>query len=232
MASMVTKMIADIEKAKKASMKAKKDFRDHVDEDQLIRAMNGAYNSVLNDKADTIERLCDILEDPDNRYANSMHRLATIVSGKSQSLKQKQEYCITIRPHPDAPITFGEFKKMIELHVVTRKCFIEGNYSFEQKGTTPEELGYGFHVHIGAKMTQSSKGQVIRDLKNTFKEWLDKGYMNDAGIDVFTRKDAIAWFNTYCLEYESDDNHKEVTRCWDELWRTGNGVQRCYTITH
>lgn len=148
------------------------------------------------------------------------------------STKTKQEYCITIRPHPDAPITFLDFKYMIQNHVVTRKCFIEGNYSFEQKGTDPEDLGKGFHVHIGAKMTQNSKGQVARDLKNTFKEWFEKGYMNDAGIDVFTRKDAIAWFNTYCLEYQSDDNHKEVTRCWDELWRTGNGLQRFYTITH
>lgn len=229
MASMVTKMIADVERAKKAAKKARDLYRDNpnLTADDVERAAVGAFRNTLNDKADTIELLCDMLEDPENRYANSMHRLAEIISNKSSTLQKKQSYMITIRPD-DSKVDFIDFQRYVE-YFVQRKCFMNYKYSFEQKGIEPMDLGKGFHVHIVADMKQRSKSEVLRDTLSSWKEWIDKGYIASNCIDVITTKNGDALVENYLLEYKSDDGHKEVTRSWDELWRTGMSLKRLYT---
>lgn len=143
--------------------------------------------------------------------------------------KEKQSYMITVRPN-DTKIDLIDFIQKVN-SLTSRKCFLEGSYSFEQKGTCVDDLGKGFHVHIVAKMSQASKGQVLRDVTSTFKDWIDKGFITPNNIDVRTTKNPDELINTYLVEYKSDDGHKEVTQSWDELWRTGNSLKRLYTIT-
>lgn len=228
MASLVTKAIADIERAKKAARKIKSDYEKNpmVSQEVIDTLAIKTYDNVLNDKADTIERLCEMLEDPDNRYANAMQRLVGIISNKSANIQTKQSYMITIRPD-HTKIDFFDFKQHVE-QFVTRKCFVEYKYSFEQKGTDPMSLGHGFHVHIVAKMKQRSKSEVLRDTLSSWKEWIDKGFIAANCIDVITSKNGDALVENYLLEYKSDDGHKELTQSWDELWRTGMSLQRLY----
>lgn len=227
--SMVTKMIADFERAKKAAKKAHDTYRDnpHLTADDVDRAAIGVFRSKLNDKAETIEMLCDALEDPNNRYCNAMHRLAEIISNKSSTLSNKQSYMITIRPD-DSKVDFIDFQRYVE-YFVQRKCFIDYQYSFEQKGIEPMDIGKGFHVHIVANMKQRSKSEVLRDTLSSWKEWIDKGLIASNCIDVITTKNKDALVENYLLEYKSDDGHKEVTRSWDELWRTGMSLKRLYS---
>lgn len=138
----------------------------------------------------------------------------------------KQAYMITIRPD-DTKADFFEFKELVE-QFVSRKCFIEYQYSFEQKGTEPMNLGKGFHVHIVANMKQRSKSEVLRDTLSSWKSWIDQGLIAANCIDVITTKNGEALVNDYLLEYKSDDGHKAVTQSYDELWRSGMSLQRLY----
>lgn len=230
MSSLVTKAIADIERAKKNMQKLKKDTKyDEQDEEtkkHIMKLAEDKYNKTLDDKADTIERLCDMLEDPDNRYSNAMQRLVGIIANKSSNIQSKQSYMITIRPDQNK-IDFYDFKERVE-EFVSRKCFLEYKYSFEQKGTDPMSLGNGFHVHIVAKMKQRSKSEVLRDTLSTWKDWVEKGYIAANCIDVITTKNGDQLVENYLVEYKSDDGHKELTHSWDELWRTGMSLQRLY----
>lgn len=229
--SLATKMIADIERAQKAALKAYKIGEDEEDIPESTRAKLGekAFTHFLQKKANTINLLCDLMEDPNNEYANAMQRFASIVKQKQLELNNKQAYFISIRPD-DTKVDIVDFTQRIN-KVVSRKCFLEGKYSFEQKGTCVDDLGKGFHVHIVAQMTQNSKGQVLRDLTSSFKDWIELGYITPNNIDVRTTKNPDELINSYLVEYKSDDGHKVTTQAMDELWRTGNSLKRLYTLT-
>lgn len=231
MASLVTKMLADVERAKKASKKVIADCRDNpmVPDDVAYTLAHKTFKSFLDDKADTINLLCDMMENPDDKYAQAMQRLVDIVANKSSDVRQKQWYMVTIRPDC-TKCHFLEFKEKVET-LLERKCFIEGSYSYEQKATSPSDIGTGFHVHIVTKMKQASKGQVLRDVTSSFKDWIDKGFITANNLDVRTTKNPDDLIDNYLLEYKSDDGHKETTQAMDELWRTSMGLKRIYTLT-
>lgn len=138
-------------------------------------------------------------------------------------------FFITIRPD-DSKCDFHDFKKKIE-SFVSRKCFIEYTYSFEQKGTTPSEIGNGFHCHIVAKMKQRSKGEVLRDTLNTFKDWIEKGWIASNCIDVVITKNPEKLVLNYLVKYESDDGHKVATKAIDELWRSSMAIAPLYVLS-
>lgn len=142
--------------------------------------------------------------------------------------RQPSAYFISIRPD-DTKVTFDEFRQKV-LEFVTRKCFVSYALSFEQKGVLPSELGKGFHCHIVAKMNQRSKGEVLRDLKSTWRTWIEDDRLAPNCIDVKVTKNPDQLVQTYLIDYKSDDEHKVVTKGMDELWRTHEGIEPLYTM--
>lgn len=226
MASLAIKMIADVKRAKKIAEKTKKGLSE-LPRAERERSAKDMFQQTLDDEADTIERVCEMLEDPNNRYANAVQRFVGLIANRQAGIQKKQSYMITIRPD-DKKIDFPTF--MIEVEqFVKRKCFLNYVYSFEQKGTDPMSLGSGFHVHIVADMKQRSKSEVLRDTLSSWKSWIDNGLVAANCIDVVTTKNAEALVQNYLIDYTSDDDHKEVTKSWDEMWRSGCGIDPLYT---
>lgn len=141
--------------------------------------------------------------------------------------KEVPGFFITIRPD-DTKCNFIDFKDKC-LKLVQRTCFKEYALSFEQKGTSPEDLGKGFHCHIVAKMKQRSKGEALRDITSSFKTWIDQGMIAPNCIDVCITKNPEELVNRYLIAYDSDDEHKTLTKSWDDLWRQHNEVLPLYT---
>lgn len=141
--------------------------------------------------------------------------------------KQPSAYFISIRPD-DTKVSFDEFRQKT-LEFVTRKCFVSYALSFEQKGVLPSELGKGFHCHIVAKMNQRSKGEVLRDLKSTWRTWIQDDRLAPNCIDVKVTKNPEQLVQSYLIDYKSDDEHKIATKSMDDLWRTHEGIEPLYT---
>lgn len=140
--------------------------------------------------------------------------------------KEGSAFFITIRPD-DTKCEFLEFKNKV-LTLVGNSAFKEYALSFEQKGTTPEDLGKGFHCHIVAKMTHKYKSQALQYLQKSFKGWVDKGLIAPNCIDVVVTKNPEELVCKYLVDYECDDEHKAVTKSWDELWRQHNDILPLY----
>lgn len=152
-------------------------------------------------------------------------RIKTLIDDIMFELKGnlKQTYFITVRPDTKK-ITFKNFMILCNKYF-TRKCFNTFLYSYEQKGTSPETLGEGFHIHIIAEMTFKSKGEALRATQSTFKQCTASNCV-DVSL-VKTQKD-YENINGYLLNYESKDGHKETTKEWDTLWRQKNNLQDIY----
>lgn len=138
--------------------------------------------------------------------------------------KIKQTYFITIRPN-EQDTNFDEFFDLVN-KFISRKCFRNFELVFEQKGTTPEEYGKGFHCHILANMSQRSKTEVLRDTQSTFKHVASA---NCIQVDIVKSNDDIQRINGYMREWKSDDDHKIVTKNADIAWRQQLGLLALYT---
>lgn len=139
---------------------------------------------------------------------------------ESRPTKKGTSYAVTIRPRPATE--FDMFYHVIQ-KLLQRKCFVEWTASFEQKGTSEEALGEGFHVHIVATMTQKSKGEVARDVLSTVG-----AFCEEQGVHVVLAKTPDAYIQNYLIDYNVDDGHKESTKSWDALWREKEGLLPLY----
>lgn len=140
--------------------------------------------------------------------------------------KTPQSYFITIRPDCNQ-CSLSEFMCKVK-SFVERKCFISYTLSYEQKGTSDETIGQGFHVHIVAEMRQRSKTEVIRDVMSSWNGWIKDSKIKSNCIQVDVTRNPTSIVNKYLIEYESEDGHKEVTKEWDAKWRQQNNIDEIY----
>lgn len=132
--------------------------------------------------------------------------------------KATNTFMITIRPECKK-INLHTFKKDVDDYL-KRKMFKHIHIcSYEQKGTTMDTLGHGYHVHIIAETTCRSKGEVLRNTISTFQQ-----YTAANCIQVDTCKNPEGVMNDYLIDYKSQDGHKEITKEWDSIWRTQEGL--------
>jgi len=137
-------------------------------------------------------------------------------------LKYKKQWLfITIRPD-ESKLTFFEFTALVN-KFVNRKTIKEYTLSYEQKGTSDDTLGTGFHCHIICETSWRSKGEALRDTLSTFKNVCAP---NCIQIDKTNNPDDI--IEKYLVEYKSTDEHKSCTKAWDDSWRKNNGIQSIY----
>lgn len=132
----------------------------------------------------------------------------------------KNTYLLTIRPADGHD--FATFYEIVR-RFVNRKCVTDFTLTFEQKGTSHDTLGHGYHVHIVATMTQGSRTKVLRDTQSTFKH-----VAADNCVDVKLCRTPKMVVDNYFVAYQSDDGHKEQTQEWDALWRTQLRLQPLY----
>lgn len=209
--------------AKACVNKAKKErslYRDTLERldmpDEKIKEMTDKfYQSALDSEMTKFEEYLE--------FSSRLHERFTEVCG---SAKGDRSYFITIRPDT-GKCDLIDFQEKVE-KFLTRKCFLEYSYSFEQKGECVEDLGKGFHVHIVAKMKQTSKGNVLRDTLSSWNDWIVSGKIAANCICVVPTKNGEKLINDYLIEYKSDDEHKEPTKQWDEIWRSNNSLQNLY----
>jgi len=133
-------------------------------------------------------------------------------------------FFITIRPDSDTTLQqlFNCTKNM-----VARACFLKGTYTFEQKGTTPEQLGFGLHTHIIASMKQRSKAEVARDTRSTLSRCNIRAIVQ---VDLLRKSEDIERVTAYITTYEANDGHKVVTQESDKAWRDSEGLNALYQI--
>lgn len=135
--------------------------------------------------------------------------------------KDSGHYMITIRPD-EKKIKFAIFKTLVEKFV--KKKMIIYTYSFEQKGTNPETIGSGFHVHIIGTIRQRDKHTALTQACNFFADCT-----NPNCIQIDYCKHPEATIQNYLIDYKSEDNHKEITKIGDNIWRNENNLQEIYS---
>jgi len=134
---------------------------------------------------------------------------------------------ITVNPRPDVPL--ADFMKAMKKY--TKKIWIESYmYVIEQRGTTEEESGKGFHSHILLWKPDNKKShEVIRETKNTFKNICSIDNPSILNIknckeeDVNKRKNYMIGLKD--LKYDPTKQEKQNI---DIGWRIRNNIDSVY----
>lgn len=224
--SLVATLRADAKKIIKASVPDPM-YVNEFGEEEAKKLAQKAVCRVKKEATNLLNTMADLLEDEE--YGGAMLRLLTNIKQGNDAafaLTCKQTYMISIRPD-DSKAYFPDFKEKVE-SFLTRKCFLSYKYSFEQKGTKPEDMGKGFHVHIVANMKQRSKSEVLRDTLSSWKDWIEGGLITANNIHVCITKNGEELVQKYLIEYESDDGHKAATKDYDHQWREAVGLYNLY----
>lgn len=178
-----------------------------------LRAIHG-------DDTDTSVGVARLIENERTRFrdilaiAQLLHEDYVEVTGG----KAHNWYFITIRPKPG--VTFEEFY-ILTYKFVNRAFMLDYKLVFEQKSLTGE--GDGFHLHMICNTKHRSKGEILRDAKSSFNKVADENC-----VCVKTTRNPEEMFTKYCIEYASDDGHKEATRDGDRIWRNKMNLADVY----
>lgn len=127
-------------------------------------------------------------------------------------------FFITVRPKPG--VTFEEFY-ILTYKFVNRAFMMDYKLVFEQKDVNGS--GDGFHLHMICNTKHRSKGECLRDAKSSYAKVADENC-----VCVKTTRNAEELFSKYCIEYQSDDNHKIATKDGDAIWRTKMNLADVY----
>ncbi len=132
---------------------------------------------------------------------------------------------ITVNPKPEIP--FDDFKKKME-KLVNRNIFTDGLYVYEQRGSTKEDAGKGFHCHMLCTRNLNYKPtKVVSCIKNTCKSLCnvkDSRVLNIQIIGEEFAKDK----RQYILGHNKNGEGKSVKQDIDEYWRKKNNLNSYY----
>lgn len=167
------------------------------------------YNTLIQSEINEFKEIIKI--------AHGLHSVYTETIGTLM-----QWYFVTVRPD-SKKCTFEEFYSTVHKYI-HRKCIKYFYLSFEQKGTSEDELGNGFHAHMIIDGTWRSKAECLRDTKSSFNKIAAENC-----IQVIPTREPEKIKDKYLLEYESEDNHKIVTKEWDAKWREKECIDELYT---
>lgn len=149
-------------------------------------------------------------------------------SREARSLPDK--WClITIRP--DETPNIRNFHDALRCGLA-KSLFLDYMYAFEQKGESPEDMGKGFHVHILAKVTESTRVQNIttalqgkRTPLSKYNFVLQVGNGRNKFIPDQTGYDRA-------MNYIRGDKHNDAKKAAcdiDIIWRRANNLEPLYT---
>lgn len=165
----------------------------------------------------------EVMERQLNRFKETC-RIGLLLMSEFQTLAtSNHSFFCTIRPDC-TKITFHDFFTKLCQDVLKRSWVkVIDAVTFEQKGTSLDTLGQGFHTHFIIETSMRSKGELLRALQSAFNK-------STAGncIDVQLTKNKEYIIDNYFEGYVSKDGHKESTCEWDKKWRDREGLKNIY----
>lgn len=125
---------------------------------------------------------------------------------------------VGIRPKDGTP--FAAFRDKVIQFSTAALWESEVVFTFEQKGTSVETLGQGFHAHIVGR-SQRTKSAILKEAKRRFGAWCP-----EPNVRKLTR--ACDYIQDYFIDYKCDDHDKASTKTWDAQWRAANELLPLY----
>lgn len=132
-------------------------------------------------------------------------------------------YFITINPKSE--ISLSEFVKKIQ-SITNWKILKSGYYVLEQRGTTLDTLGEGFHAHILVDDYTVGHKTLINRLETTLKDYCNKPYKNTINVVRKSKDNGKETLNSYMKGAKQDDKLIKVDM--DSKWRDKENLKAIY----
>lgn len=156
------------------------------------------------------------------RKKNQQLKLETL--HKRAAEHQNNWVFITISPKEGVP--FLKFKEKC-IKFAQRQMFLESYLVFEQRGSTMDEVGKGFHAHVECRRNVEYKpSQIIRNTQNSFKNIVNLKVPQTLTIQHHGNE-----FHSDKMEYITGiktGKLKDVKQAMDIIFRKKFNIDICY----
>lgn len=170
---------------------------------------------------DFIERINEWMKARQERVFDRIQAHSSELAARVRPAEVKHCWHLTIRPRPNA-CSFDEFRKLVD-KLAKSRCFTDVVYVFEQKGTSAETMGTGFHSHM---VVRTSDNRTKTHLRTAASKLLN--VCGEAGLQIERASRPAQLIEKYLMAHESLDGHKEETMEMDCIWRTTMGLEPIY----
>lgn len=182
----------------------------------------GGIHDITREEYDALEDACIRLEASRirrvNRHKAKLQELVPELGNK----RLNRMLFITVRP---VNIEFPAFKFLVEKFINNKNKFDAVEYAYEQKGENSSNIGDGFHVHIIARMSVTTrKMEVLSHCKTVFKP-----HCPQPDIKVIYNDEDLSNKRNYIRDSKSADDNKKWAHEYDAKWRLTLGLQDIYT---
>lgn len=169
----------------------------------------------------------------DIEYAKAVREILEsegMISHSREPRSLPEKWClITIRP--DETPNIPNFHDALRCGLA-KALFLDYMYAFEQKGESTETMGQGFHVHILAKVTETTRVQnIVAALQNKRSPLSKYNFVLQVGNG---RNKFIPDETGYqrALNYIRGEKHNDAKKAAcdiDIIWRRANNLEPLYT---
>lgn len=145
---------------------------------------------------------------------------------KEKAEKYRSRYIfLTVNPEPT--VSLNMFKDSVA-KCLKKKWLNNYCYVYEQRATTTEDMGRGFHLHFLIDTDGKKYHEAIRELKNTFKKVCDVSYNSVFNIRN-VKEDHFMRFIKYMVGVKNQ-TFKHAKQNVDKIWRETNHIANYYAI--
>lgn len=145
-------------------------------------------------------------------------------SVKSKDTSQTYSYWVCCNPSPDVNIRdfLSTCGKSVNKVWIQHYCYV-----IEQRGTSDDDIGKGFHYHALLIPQEGKKhSHIVRELSNTFKHTTDTSNYHFFQVKAITKEEHIRKLG-YIVGYKNDEEKIKKQRL-DTLFRVQQGIPKCY----
>ena len=146
---------------------------------------------------------------------------------KRRTEENKPFWFITISPKPDCD--FNEFKSAIE-DVSTFIWAEKLKWTFEQRGTTDQDMGTGFHAHIILEKYNIAPSKLKTIMKNKFSKFVVVDKYIDNKINILEKKPEFLQDKLDYIMGKKIDEDKPMKVETDKKWREKLGMKLFYSF--
>ena len=144
---------------------------------------------------------------------------------KSIREQQKPFLFITINPKTDSDLN----KFISKVHSVKNLSWIDKMYYvFEQRSSTKEDAGQGFHSHLLIEDYKNELGKIKSQFVRMFSDFCGKPYMNT--INVQQKKKEWLEDKLDYIKGKKLDEEKPEKVIIDNYWRQQKSIEKLYTF--
>lgn len=161
---------------------------------------------------------------------NSRQAIKNLTVLSNDGKEEKKPY-LWLTVNPASECSLEDFKRLVQ-KCFSKKWIKSYVYVYEQRGTSMEDIGRGYHIHaIISKPEHKPQTHCIREIANTFSKCCDVTNYHCFNTKWIGQEEYVRKLGYILGDKESTpENNKQLKQEMDKIWREMRQIDKKYNV--